>query len=122
MNKLWMRASVALGAVMTTTALSVAPADAATKKPKPSGDGGNGVPHPKPKMPKGLSDKLTLLLDILMGLALFACVAGIIICAIKLALAFRHGEAGEVAGKLGGVMGACVLVGAAASIVIFLYG
>lgn len=80
------------------------------------------VPNPSPKLPGTLSGKLTGLLDILMALAIFACVAGVIVCAAKLALAFRHGEAGEVAGKLGGVLAACVLIGGAASLVTFVYG
>lgn len=109
MKKTLTHAIAVTSATLTVTALSVAPAWAA------------GVPKPKPVLPAGLDTKITSLLGIFMALVIAACVAGIFIVAFQLAMALRHGEAGQAAGKLGAVAGACVLVGSASTIVTFLY-
>ena len=46
-----------------------------------------------------------------------ACVAGVLVVAIKLALAFRRGEGGEAAGQLGWVLGAAILGSSAAALI-----
>lgn len=81
----------------------------------------NPVPNPKPALPKGLSDKLNSLLGMFMAVVIIACVAGVLIAAWKLAIAYKHGETADAAGKLGAVAGACILVGSASAIVTFLY-
>jgi hypothetical protein len=79
------------------------------------------VPQPIPGAPQGLQDKVNTILGLIMYLVIAACVAGILFCAGKLAIAHRRGESGEAAGQLGGVAAACVLVGSGAAIVKFLY-
>jgi hypothetical protein len=46
-----------------------------------------------------------------------ACVAGVLVVAIKLALAFRRGEGGEAVGQLGWVLGAAIIGSSAAAII-----
>ena len=46
-----------------------------------------------------------------------ACVAGVLVVAIKLALAFRRGEGGEAVGQLGWVLGGAILGSSAAAVV-----
>lgn len=77
-------------------------------------------PNPKPGLPAGVDTKLNVLLGMGMAVVIFACVAGVFACAGKLALALRHGEGAEAAGKLGAVGFACVLVGSAAGVVSYL--
>jgi hypothetical protein len=78
------------------------------------------VPNPVPNAPVELQNKVNTILGLVMYLVIAACVAGVLICAGKMALAHRRGEAGESAGMLGGVATACVLTGSAAAIVTFL--
>lgn len=78
------------------------------------------APHPSPNLPGGIDAKLNLLLGMGMAVVIFACVAGVLACAGKLALALRHGEGAEAAGKLAAVGFACILVGSAAGIVGYL--
>ena len=80
----------------------------------------SAAPDPKPALPAGVDAKLNNLLGMGMAFVIVACVAGVFICAGKLALAIRHGEGAEAAGKLGAVGFACVLVGSAAGIVNYL--
>jgi hypothetical protein len=78
------------------------------------------APNPKPGLPAGVEAKLNTLLGMGMSIVIVACVAGVFICAGKLALALRHGEGGEAAGKLAAVGFACILVGSGAGIVNYL--
>ena len=55
-----------------------------------------------------------------MSFVIVACVAGVFICAGKLAMALRHGEGGAAAGQLVAVGVACILVGSGAGIVNYL--
>lgn len=110
MRKVLAHATATVAATVTVTALSIVPAFAA-----------GTVPDPKPNLPAGLQTKLNSLLGIFMAIVIIACVAGVFMAAWKLAIAYRHGEMGEAAGKLGGVAAACVLVGSASTIVTFLY-
>jgi len=78
------------------------------------------APDPHPGLPGGVEAKLNTLLGMGMSIVIVACVAGVFACAGKLALALRHGEGGEAAGKLIGVGAACILVGSGAGIVNYL--
>ena len=78
------------------------------------------APNPKPGLPGGVEAKLNTLLGMGMSFVIVACVAGVFICAGKMALAIRHGEGGEAAGKLVAVGVACILVGSGAGIVNYL--
>lgn len=78
------------------------------------------VPNPKPNLPGNVQNKVNLLLGMGMAVVIAACVAGVFICAGKLAMAIRRGEGAEAAGQLVGVGVACVLVGSAAGIVTYL--
>lgn len=77
-------------------------------------------PNPTPGLPVELDTKLNTLLGAFMALVIFACVAGVLMVAGKMALSFRRGEGGEAAGQLGFVMAACVLVGSASSLVLWI--
>ena len=79
------------------------------------------VPDPSPELPTELSSKVDSLLGIAMALVIAACVLGFFICAGKLAMAWRRGEAGEAAGGLAAVAAACVLIGSGSAVVSFLY-
>jgi hypothetical protein len=78
------------------------------------------APNPKPGLPNGVDAKLNTLLGMGMSIVIVACVAGVLICAAKLAIAIRHGEGAAAAGQLAAVGFACVLVGSAAGIVNYL--
>jgi hypothetical protein len=78
------------------------------------------VPDPSPGLPGDVDNKIDTLLGMGMALVIAACVAGVLICAGKMALAIKHGEGADAAKSLGTVGGACVLVGSASAIVAFL--
>lgn len=101
------RIAAAVGAAtLTLLASSAAPALAA--------------PNPAPGLPGGVEAKLNTLLGMGMSFVIVACVAGVFICAGKLAMAMRHGEGGAAAGQLVAVGVACILVGSGAGIVNYL--
>ena len=72
-----------------------------------------------PSAPPG-SERVLDIVNWLAWAAMVACVAGIIITAITMALSHRRGEGGEHAGRLGWVMGAAILIGMASGLVAFL--
>lgn len=78
------------------------------------------APNPEPGLPGGVEAKLNTLLGMGMSFVIVACVAGVFICAAKLAMALRHGEGGQAAGQLVAVGVACILVGSGAGIVNYL--
>ena len=78
------------------------------------------APNPKPNLPEGVQGKLDTLLGMGMAAVIVACVAGVFICAGKLAISLRHGEGAQAAGQLIAVLVACVLVGSGAGIVNYL--
>ena len=78
------------------------------------------APNPSPNLPDGVQRKLDTLLGMGMAVVIVACIAGVLICAGKLALAIRHGEGGQAAAQLIGVGAACILVGSGAGIVNYL--
>lgn len=78
------------------------------------------APNPKPNLPGDVQAKLDTLLGMGMAAVIVACVAGVFVCAGKLALSLRHGEGAQAAGQLIAVLVACVLVGSGAGIVNYL--
>lgn len=78
------------------------------------------APNPTPGLPDGVQAKLDTLLGMGMAAVIVACVAGVFICAGKLAISLRHGEGAQAAGQLIAVLVACVLVGSGAGIVNYL--
>lgn len=77
-------------------------------------------PNPSPSLPGDLQGKLNTGLGLFMGLVIFACVLGVLIVAILLAVAARRGAVEDHMGRLGAVFASCILVGSASSLVMFL--
>jgi hypothetical protein len=69
--------------------------------------------------PQAVKDKLLTALRLLAYIAIAACVAGVLITAIKMGINIRRGEGSEHMVGLGLVVAACVLVGGASSFVAF---
>lgn len=103
------RTTLTLAALATAPALMVATATDAL-----------AAPNPQPNLPGGVQAKLDTLLGMGMAVVIVACIAGVLVCAGKLALAIRHGEGGQAAAQLIGVGAACILVGSGAGIVNYL--
>ncbi|MFY0407940.1 hypothetical protein [Solicola sp. PLA-1-18] len=78
------------------------------------------VPNPSPDAPPELEGKVDTILGLGLWLVFAACVAGVMLCAGKMALAYRRGDLGESFGALGGVAVACILAGSASGFVNFL--
>jgi len=74
------------------------------------------VPNPAPAAPPGM-EGLTVVLSWAGWIVLVLCVLGVLITAGMMAVASRRGEGGEHAGRLGFVLVATVLVGAAGGLV-----
>ncbi|WP_299039842.1 hypothetical protein [uncultured Pseudokineococcus sp.] len=74
------------------------------------------VPNPTPAAPPGM-EGLTIVLSWAGWIVLVLCVLGVLITAGMMAVANRRGEGGEHAGRLGFVLVATVLVGAAGGLV-----
>ena len=106
MGQIAIRTSAVLATTAAAIAGTVAPALAA--------------PAPTPGLPGGVEDKLDTLLGMGMSFVIVACVAGVFICAGKLAMSLRHGNGAEAAGQLVAVLVACILVGSGAGIVNYL--
>lgn len=66
--------------------------------------------------PPGAAEFNNILHWLFYGVTLL-CVAGVLICAGKMAVQHRHGEAGQHFGAIGMVLGACVLAGSASALV-----
>jgi hypothetical protein len=75
------------------------------------------IPQPSGTPPKELTDKVSSLLGIMLFVVAAACVLGVLITAIKMAIAWGRGELGESAKSLVGVLIACVLAGSASALV-----
>lgn len=70
--------------------------------------------------PSDVTSKVHTLMDIVAWGATSACVAGIAIVAIMMAISHHRGTGSEHFSSLGRVMGACVLIGTAGPLVQFL--
>jgi len=69
------------------------------------------------KAPPEVTAKVNDVVSLVAWLAVAACVAGILIVAIRMALLHRRGELGDHMGGLGAVAGGCVLIGACSGLV-----
>ena len=66
------------------------------------------------------SEKLLLLLRWAAWIALGLCVLGVMLIGAMMALAYRRGEAGEAASKLGWVFAGAIVIGSASGFVALL--
>jgi hypothetical protein len=71
---------------------------------------------PKSSQPPGTAGLMTVMGWVSWGVT-FLCIIGVFIVAATMAFQHRRGEGSEAVGKLGWVMGACVLVAAAGPLV-----
>lgn len=67
--------------------------------------------------PPEIAAKVNSIVSLVAWLAVAACVAGILVVAIRMALLHRRGELGDHMGGLGAVAGACVLIGTCTGLV-----
>ncbi len=67
--------------------------------------------------PPGVAAKIDTLVGWLAWVAVAACVAGILLVAIRMAVLHQRGQLGEHMSGLGSVLGACVLIGGASALV-----
>ena len=74
------------------------------------------IPQPTGVQPPGTEGLTTILGWIAWGVT-FLCVVGVFFVAGSMAFAHRRGEGSEAVGKLGWVMGACILGASATSLV-----
>jgi len=74
------------------------------------------IPRPPSIQPPGTQGLTTILSWISWGVT-FLCVVGVFSVAGSMAFAHRRGEGSEAVGKLGWVMGACILGASATSLV-----
>lgn len=74
------------------------------------------IPRPTGVQPPGTEGLTTILGWIAWGVT-FLCVVGVFFVAGSMAFAHRRGEGSEAVGKLGWVMGACILGASATSLV-----
>ena len=75
------------------------------------------VDQPAPTAPGTLGTKINLLMSYLAWAGTTAGVAGVIVCGIMMALSHKRGESSEHMGRLGVVLGGCILVATAGPIV-----
>ncbi|MEU6116066.1 hypothetical protein ABZ840_16250 [Streptomyces sp. NPDC047117] len=80
-----------------------------------------GVPQPKSDAPKALTDKVDTVLGIVAWAGTAAGVAGVLITGAMMAMSMRRGEGSEHMGRLGMVLGGCVLVATAGPLVNFVF-
>lgn len=82
-----------------------------------------GIPNPgNGEAPAEVSSRVENVLQLVAWLAVAGCVAGVLFCAISMAMAYKRGDMGDQFGRLGMVFGACVLIGSASSLVGFALG
>lgn len=74
------------------------------------------IPRPEGVQPPGTEGLTTILGWIAWGVT-FICVVGVFFVAGSMAISHRRGEGSEAVGKLGWVMGACILGASATSLV-----
>ncbi|MEV4337717.1 hypothetical protein [Streptomyces sp. NPDC049590] len=80
-------------------------------------------PVPKPGMdaPDELTNKVNDVLGIVAWVGTAAGVAGVLITGAMMAISMRRGEGSEHMGRLGMVLGGCVLVATAGPLVTFVF-
>ncbi|MGW1671898.1 hypothetical protein [Streptomyces sp. NPDC002324] len=79
------------------------------------------APNPKADAPEALTDKVDTVLGLLAWAGTAAGVAGVLITGAMMAISMRRGEGSEHMGRLGMVLGGCVLVATAGPIVNFVF-
>jgi hypothetical protein len=80
------------------------------------------VPDPKAEAPSELQDKVDLVLGIAAWAGTAAGVAGVLVTGAMMAISMRRGESSEHMGRLGMVLGGCVLIATAGPLVNFVFG
>ncbi|MFE6946573.1 hypothetical protein [Streptomyces chartreusis] len=80
------------------------------------------VPQPGRNAPPELTAKVDLVLSIAAWAGTAAAVAGILITGSMMAVSLKRGESSEHMGRLGMVLGGCVLVATAGPLVTFVFG
>ncbi|MGW1144151.1 hypothetical protein ACWD6I_03610 [Streptomyces sp. NPDC002454] len=80
------------------------------------------VPDPNRNAPDALTSKVDTVLGVLAWAGTAAGVAGVLITGAMMALSMRRGEGSEHLGRLGMVLGGCVLVATAGPVVTFVFG
>ncbi|MCN9241336.1 hypothetical protein NGF19_11135 [Streptomyces sp. RY43-2] len=80
------------------------------------------VPDPTRNAPGALTGKVDKVLGILAWAGTAAGVAGVLITGAMMAVSMRRGEGSEHMGRLGMVLGGCVLVATAGPVVTFVFG
>ncbi|MEU6478968.1 hypothetical protein ABZ858_19170 [Streptomyces sp. NPDC047017] len=83
---------------------------------------GGAVPNPSRNAPDALTSKVDKVLGILAWVGTAAGVAGVLITGAMMAVSMRRGEGSEHMGRLGMVLGGCVLVATAGPVVTFVFG
>ncbi|EKX66689.1 hypothetical protein Sipo8835_15530 [Streptomyces ipomoeae] len=81
----------------------------------------NTVPDPQKNAPDELTSKVGDVLDLVAWAGTAAGVAGVLITGAMMAISMRRGEGSEHMGRLGMVLGGCVLVATAGPIVNFVF-
>jgi len=94
--------AVAHNAVIATSTLVAAP---------PNPGLGNAPPE--------VQNRVNAILSLIAWLGVAACVAGVLIVGMRMALLHRRGELGEHMGGLGAVLGGCAIIGTASALVGF---
>ncbi|MFD7548341.1 hypothetical protein [Streptomyces sp. NPDC059816] len=79
------------------------------------------APDPDAKAPKELTDKVDTVLGVVAWAGTAAGVAGVLITGAMMAISMRRGEGSEHMGRLGMVLGGCVLVATAGPLVNFVF-
>ncbi|WP_371577813.1 hypothetical protein [Streptomyces sp. NBC_01314] len=80
-----------------------------------------GVPDPTKDAPPELTAKVDTVLGLVAWVGTAAGVAGVLITGAMMAISMRRGEGSEHMGRLGMVLGGCVLVATAGPIVNFVF-
>jgi hypothetical protein len=79
------------------------------------------VPQPTPGAPGQLTEKVNTVLGIAAWAGTAAGVAGVLITGAMMAISLKRGESSEHMGRLGMVLGGCVLVSTAGPLVQFVF-
>lgn len=82
---------------------------------------GGAVPNPGRNAPEPLTQKVDKVLGIAAWAGTAAGVAGVLITGAMMAISLKRGESSEHMGRLGMVLGGCVLVATAGPLVTFVF-
>ncbi|MCW7944315.1 integral membrane protein, putatine family protein [Streptomyces hygroscopicus] len=79
------------------------------------------VPNPGRNAPAELTNKVNLVLGIAAWAGTAAGVAGVLVTGAMMAISLKRGESSEHMGRLGMVLGGCVLVSTAGPLIQFVF-